>query len=516
MALLRSRHVLASHPPTPLSFCSMSQGSFYENSTRKHLLHKIIFYIFAALNSKFVYWWPNIKFFTMKKIYILSLLTACFSLALPLPYTYGAAQPKTAHSPYNTALTTTLPPSGKMMSQQTPPSLSQLIELGDQCHDAAQYYQAIQYYEAALENYAQNSDKNRFTLSQIYHNLGMSYVALKLYDQAHFYYNESLKIRQALFPNAAVADHKTLSGAIGRTYHNLGALYLDTYKPKEAIHALKASLNTEWQHHVEAVDTKFYLATAYQQVKRYQESKALYEAILAQQKKVAYLNHKELQDVAKRLRQVNEKMEENQPTYPSITQSNTQAPPQLDSALNNPPPQAVPRLNPTIGVKKVTQKETVQPHQAPSTTTHLFSCDVCGKGFKHQSSVTRHMRVHTGEKPFQCAVCQRKFSLKHHMKGHMRTHTGEKPFQCAICQRKFSLKHSMQRHMHVHTGERRFQCAFCQRKFSLKQSMQKHMRVHTGEKPFQCTICQRKFSIKQSMKRHVTSIHKKATTCSTN
>ena len=181
---------------------------------------------------------------------------------------------------------------------------------------------------------------------------------------------------------------------------------------------------------------------------------------------------KELQDVAKRLRQVNEKMEEIQQTNPSITKSNTQAPPQLNSTFSNPPQQTALRLKLTIGVKKVTQQATLQPHPPPSTITHPFSCDVCGKGFKYESKFTRHLRVHAGEKPFQCTICHSKFSQKQHMKVHMRTHTGERRFQCAICHKKSAQKQHMKRHMtSIHKKPHTFAVNYAELKLTLKYSI---------------------------------------------
>lgn len=50
------------------------------------------------------------------------------------------------------------------------------------------------------------------------------------------------------------------------------------------------------------------------------------------------------------------------------------------------------------------------------------ACQVCGKFFKFNWEVTRHMKSHTGEKPFSCTYCDYRCSHKHHLKTHMIRH----------------------------------------------------------------------------------------------
>lgn len=132
-------------------------------------------------------------------------------------------------------------------------------------------------------------------------------------------------------------------------------------------------------------------------------------------------------------------------------------------------------------------------------------CSSCGKFFRNQGELRRHMRVHTGERPYSCSTCQKRFSCRSNLVTHERLHTGERPYLCAVCGKSYPSSGDLLVHTRYHTGERPYKCEFCGKGFIQSCYLTVHRRVHTKEKPYNCSVCEKKFSSSDHMKRHMST-----------
>lgn len=137
------------------------------------------------------------------------------------------------------------------------------------------------------------------------------------------------------------------------------------------------------------------------------------------------------------------------------------------------------------------------------TGERLFTCHLCGKRFRVNQGLARHLReTHAGIKNVSCDLCGRMFSTRRNAEDHRRIHTGERPYICNVCGKTFKQKASLFVHNRTHTDVFPFKCSYCEQTFRTRPPLMVHITKHTGEKPYACDVCGRCFRIKYELKRH--------------
>ncbi|XP_027730194.1 LOW QUALITY PROTEIN: zinc finger protein 646 [Vombatus ursinus] len=151
-----------------------------------------------------------------------------------------------------------------------------------------------------------------------------------------------------------------------------------------------------------------------------------------------------------------------------------------------------------------------------------FSCELCGRTYKHAGSLINHRQSHqTGH--FGCQACSKGFSNLMALKNHRRIHAEPRRFHCGECGKAFRLRKQLANHQRVHgeprngnsggarkllpkspslpRDERPFRCGQCGRTYRHAGSLLNHRRSHEiGQ--YSCPTCPKTYSNRMALKNH--------------
>ncbi|XP_066144686.1 zinc finger protein OZF-like isoform X2 [Euwallacea fornicatus] len=149
-------------------------------------------------------------------------------------------------------------------------------------------------------------------------------------------------------------------------------------------------------------------------------------------------------------------------------------------------------------------------HRSMHTNIKAFCCNLCGKNFRLNMSLTRHIsEVHEGVRKFKCDVCEKQFKNKWSLDEHSNIHLDRRPYVCDVCGKAFKQKASLYIHTQYHSNQHSFECNICHQKFHRKHNVKLHILSHTQQKRFNCESCGAQFGTKRGWSRHCGKCQKK-------
>uniref|UniRef100_A0A182JPZ2 C2H2-type domain-containing protein n=1 Tax=Anopheles christyi TaxID=43041 RepID=A0A182JPZ2_9DIPT len=134
-----------------------------------------------------------------------------------------------------------------------------------------------------------------------------------------------------------------------------------------------------------------------------------------------------------------------------------------------------------------------------------FECLYCSSSFHTRTELTNHIAaIHVSEDRAECDQCGAVFTSTKLLKQHQESHNLERNFHCGECGRSFKTQHHLNRHIKaVHTDDARFQCEHCDASYSRRDKLRMHVeKAHAIQTYFVCDICVRSFNTDQALQEH--------------
>ncbi|XP_063225719.1 zinc finger and BTB domain-containing protein 24-like isoform X2 [Bacillus rossius redtenbacheri] len=153
--------------------------------------------------------------------------------------------------------------------------------------------------------------------------------------------------------------------------------------------------------------------------------------------------------------------------------------------------------------KEFRHQYTLMRHLPTHTDERNYTCTVCGKSFRQMSTLSQHRAIHSDARPYVCEVCKKTFNRVSTLISHRKTHLEVKPHKCQVCGKGFHQKGNLRNHIFTHTDERPYKCDICSKGFNQMSNLVCHKaHIHSTKPRYVCQICQREFSRRFSLRSH--------------
>ncbi|XP_076473060.1 uncharacterized protein LOC143302329 [Babylonia areolata] len=140
----------------------------------------------------------------------------------------------------------------------------------------------------------------------------------------------------------------------------------------------------------------------------------------------------------------------------------------------------------------------VQTHIEPK----VYTCTLCGKGFKRSCDRIKHERRHK----FECVICGKKYTDNTELQDHLKVHTENNGImKCLGCEFETLDFHEYQKHKSKCTI---VQCEICGVRLKSLYALRFHISaVHENDRPYKCTLCEKSFVLQTNLKSHMKYRH---------
>ncbi|XP_059194453.1 oocyte zinc finger protein XlCOF28 [Centropristis striata] len=130
------------------------------------------------------------------------------------------------------------------------------------------------------------------------------------------------------------------------------------------------------------------------------------------------------------------------------------------------------------------------------------TCRICLRTFASQEDLTIHLsRTHFENEFYECDLCKRVFASLKECEYHVQLHKCKRDVVCEVCGRSFSSQKSLTRHRKK-TCRRIFKCTDCSKTFINKNGLLKHSFSHLGLLPYTCVRCRCHFRLAKLYRLH--------------